>query len=206
MHAARTAPREELIPAVVEHRGRRALSAAERAVIFLDVDGVLNRFPGLGSVPRRADEFDDFRTARCNGFPITFSAKMGQRLERLDAQIVWATTWEHDDLANKEIAPLFGWPRLPVLHRGDHDERAGRFGWWKASAVQAYLEEHPRPFVWIDDDLAASVAGGDVAWLATCEQPRLLVSPELGLLPSQLDEIERFLDELGCAPPSDPAG
>ncbi|MHB1599687.1 MAG: HAD domain-containing protein [Acidimicrobiales bacterium] len=170
---------------------------SQRPLILLDVDYVVNRFPPLETLPRRDDEFEDLRETRASGFPITYSPEMGRRLAALEGDIYWLTTWEAGGLANAEIAPIFGWDPLPTIARADHDEKAGWDGWWKSSAAQEIVTQHRRPFVWLDDELQAARKHGQIAWLRRCDVPHLLISPELGLLPRHLDEIETWIRSLG---------
>lgn len=156
-----------------------------RPVLLLDVDGVLNRLKDLAD----KEGFDDFDTAICNGrFTIRYSRRMGERLAALEADIVWLTTWEND--ANEWIGPLFGWPELPFIERGGHDARNR---WWKSSAAELYLAEHPRSLIWIDDDLAEGM--GFAPWLSTYEPGRLLIAPypTRGLLPRHLEQVEAWI-------------
>lgn len=162
-------------------------------MILLDVDGVVNRFPALARLPRHRDEFADLCETKVAGFPIIYSPEMGRRLAALEADIHWLSTWEGGDMANRYIAPLFGWEPLPTIARADHDKRAGAFGWWKSSAAKEVVARHPRPFVWLDDELDAAMEHNQIAWLRRCELPHLLISPELGLLPRHLDEIEAWI-------------
>ena len=64
---------------------------AQRPMIFLDVDHVVNRFPSLGKLPRRDEEFDDLRETRAAGFPITYSIAMGRRLAALEGAVSCST-------------------------------------------------------------------------------------------------------------------
>jgi hypothetical protein len=162
--------------------------AGPRPVVLLGVDGVLNV---VGAAVPGPDTFTDFRRTRCMGFRIMYSPEMGRRLGALDADIMWLTTWRED--ANVWIAPLFGWPEHEVLDGEDGDGA----GWWKSDAAHGYVEEHQRPFVGLDDDLGAAKRLGEVEWLAGCAVPHLCISPstEVGLRPSHLDLIERFVAE-----------
>ena len=137
-----------------------APASAPRSVrphLFLDVDGVLNVFErDLGS---DAEMFDDFVQHDVDfdvvagyhrSVAVWLSPAMGARIARLAVDTQWVTTWEHR--ANSAIGPLCGLPRdLPVLLHGETDEE-----WdldWKFLAVRRVIEDDPRPFVWIDDDL-----------------------------------------------------
>lgn len=169
-----------------------------RPVLLLDVDGVLNK------VGTRADlqgtEFKDFRSKECNGYEIKHSLEMGERIDALDCDIVWLTTWEHD--ANAFIGPLFGWGERPVIASGDTWYRRG---WWKSRVLQEFMYHDPRPFIWLDDDLADAVRKDEVDWLDRFDQPRLLISPltTQGLLPEHLDWVEAFLVDHTFQPPSE---
>ncbi len=173
--------------------------------LFLDVDGVLNAFEL--DLSAEGDGFDDFASHEVefefeDGHPRTFvvclSSTMGARLARLAADIRWATTWEHR--ADSAIAPLCGLPRgLPVLTPRDEDEE-----WdldWKFLEVRRSVERDPRPFVWIDDDIDYFRDGRLTAreWAASISLPNLLIAPdaESGLLPQQLDAVEKFVRRHG---------
>ena len=162
-----------------------------RIAVLLDVGGVLNRIPPIDRTPVEANEFQDFRLTARQGFPISYSPEMGRRLAGLDADIIWLTTWEAGDLVNKEIAPLFGWGPLPVIPRADHDNRGS--WWWKSSAAEEFLLADPRPYVWLDDDLFDAERMGAIKWVESFNQPRLLISPKMGLTPSHLDQIEKWV-------------
>lgn len=161
----------------------------DRPVVLLDVDGVLNAFPAT-LYPQGTEGFQDFRSKPCNGYEICYSPQMGERLISLDADFVWLTTWEHR--ANEFIGPLFGWDAFPVLEGG---EEWYRRGWWKTTVAEKFIRKNPRPFIWIDDDLASEAWNIGIDWVRDQSAPFHTVSPltVTGLLPSQLDEIEDFI-------------
>lgn len=179
---------------------------SDRPVLFLDVDGVLNavmdstrrRSPTAAGDERLDPSFRDWRRDRRRNFRITYSIEMGRRIGALGVDIFWLTTWL--DHANSEIAPLFGWDPLPVLGFPEYLADTGP-GWWKSAAAAAFVAEHQRPFIWIDDDLAWSLDRGDVEWLRTCEVPNLCISPHpgRGILPRHLDQIEAWIAERKAA-------
>lgn len=166
-------------------------SFVTRPALFLDVDGVLNAFNVKGS---RGRAFPSFQEAKCNGFRIMYSLEMGNRLAALDVDIFWLTTWEIDDLCNKEIGPLFGWEPLPVIDRGEYDQPGQ---WWKSSAARDFIKGDNRPFIWLDDDLADAETLKEIEWVKDCGVPNLLISPNpwIGLTPRQIDKVEAFIGE-----------
>lgn len=122
----------------------------ERPLILLDVDGVLNPF--------RRPSPDWFKT-KCSvdGRSYNVILHPGHGAKLLDlaaatgAELVWATTWEHD--ANTEIGPKIGLPELPVIdvdrdHQHLHLRDLVRH---KTPHVADWVKG--RPFVWFDDYL-----------------------------------------------------
>ncbi len=173
--------------------------------LFLDVDGVLNVFEkDLGADAEMFDDFDlhnvdfDVVAGYHRSVAVWLSPAMGARIAQLAVDTHWVTTWEHR--ANSAIAPLCGLARdLPVLTHGDHDEE-----WdldWKFIAVRKVVEQDPRPFVWIDDDIDFLRDDGLTPreWADGISVPSLLIAPDTrtGLLPRQLDAVEEFLRQHG---------
>jgi hypothetical protein len=76
-------------------------SDTELPTLFLDVDGVLNAFQ-LDPTLATFDDFEDQEVMvdEGNGFrmilDLCLSRSMGKRIGALSAEIVWATTWEHN--------------------------------------------------------------------------------------------------------------
>lgn len=135
-------------------RGRGSASTG-RVLVLLDVDGPLNPYGAKPS--RRPDGYTTHRL-RPHGFerarkPLRVWLHPGHGRLLLafaaehDADLVWATTWEHD--ANTMIGPVIGLPELPVIKFGDHP---GTVQGWKFPAVARYATG--RPIVWFDDDFA----------------------------------------------------
>jgi hypothetical protein len=174
---------------------------SEHPLLFLDVDGVLNAFDFDSSLA----SFDDFEEHEVmldegNGFrmnlDLCLSQSMGERIGALSAEIVWATTWEHN--ADSIVAPLCGLPRsLRVLTRPRSTTRMD--GAWKFDEVRHVVTDDMRPFVWIDDDIDAFRLGPQSArrWAAGLPVQNLLISPDprTGLTRGHLETIEEFLDQ-----------
>ena len=121
-----------------------------RAILAVDVDGVLNAVSG-GKPP------DGWHDTKAHGFRIRYNPGHGRRLlaiaKETGAELTWCTTWE--ELANEHIAPLVGLPELPWVPM--EPGRAGlKFseyqpaGMTKATAMRVYAGE--RPFCWLDDE------------------------------------------------------
>jgi hypothetical protein len=177
----------------------------ERPYLFLDVDGVLNvleKFLG-----RHDEMYDDFAehivpfetvSGYMRSVPVWLSPAMAARVADLPADIHWVTTWGHR--AGSSIAPRCGLPRdLPVLTR-----EPGAEEWdldWKFVAVRKAVEEAPRPFVWIDDDIDFFQDGSltPQAWAESLAQPSLLIAPKAGtgLTARHFDQVDEFLREHG---------
>lgn len=179
--------------------------------LFLDVDGVLTVFEK--DVGRDAEMFEDFAhhdvpfdvvAGYRRSVSVWLSPSMGARIARLPADIRWVTTWEHR--AGSAIALRCGLPRdLPVLSRDDGGEE-----WeldWKFLAVRTAVDEDPRPFVWIDDDIDFLQDGSLTprAWADGLAFPSLLIAPAggTGLLARHLDLVEEFLRQHGIDPEAD---
>ncbi len=185
-----------------------SLPRSRRPYLFLDVDGVLNVFEK--DVGADVEMFDDFAMHEVpfevvagyrRSVAVWLSSSMGGRIAQLDVDIHWVTTWEHR--AGSDIAPRCGLPRdLPVLTRIDHGEE-----WdlsWKFLAVRRAVEEDPRPFVWIDDDIdfLEDVSVTPRTWADSISVPSLLIAPDArtGLLPRHLDAVDEFVRQHGGDP------
>ena len=124
----------------------------DRPLLFLDVDGTLLPLGGppvaaTAPAPSSAD----------NPLLARIDRRVGRELSSLPCDPVWATTWMSD--ANDVIAPLLGWPVLPVVRWPDADD-AGPQHWTTAPRV-AWAAG--RTFVWVDDE----ITDVDRAWVAT---------------------------------------
>jgi hypothetical protein len=162
-----------------------------RPLILLDVDGPLNPFaapacarpPGFVEHAIRLSRWDRRKVLRLWLNP-THGPDLCALAERADAQLAWATTWEHR--ANTVIAPVIGLPNLPVIDVGGAGES------WKFPAVARYAGD--RPLVWLDDDFDLFPAARD-HFLAGRRAPTelLRVDPRLGLSGEDLHAVELWL-------------
>lgn len=172
-----------------------------RPLVALDVDGPLNPY---AQKPHRRDElplpYKTLRLRPCGWerapkpLRVWLSERHGPMLCRFavehGADLVWATTWEHD--ANRMIGPAVGLPELPVVEFGGHP---GTVKGWKYPAVAAYADG--RPLVWFDDDFQAVDHAQAKDRFLTVRRgvPTLLhhIDPRLGITQDDLDEAGRWL-------------
>lgn len=132
-----------------------------------------------------------------DGFNVWLNPAIGAALLALagscDAEIVWATTWNHD--ANTFIAPNVGLPSdLPMLELPDinsTDPWIGRPTTWKLPTVAGWAAQHPdHRIVWFEDDLCS-----DARDWSKDHGNTLLVqpSPNHGITRKHLDTVDAFL-------------
>ncbi len=159
--------------------------AAQRPLLFLDVDGPLIPFGAAEPYPRFGP--DPGRDG--NPLLARLDPAHGPRLAALPCDLVWATTWLAD--ANDAIAPRLGLPPLAVVdwpEPSDLDEHAGTH--WKTPAVVDYAAG--RPFVWVDDE----ITNADRTWVrAHHPGPALLhqVDPRVGLTAADYASVGGWL-------------
>jgi hypothetical protein len=116
-------------------------------VIFLDIDGVLNK---LGTKERC--------TNGCVGISPDLCANLNRILEETGAKIVISSTWRHSPTALEYLWDKMGKTarqrcigKTPNL---DYEENGIWIGHTRGQEIRAWLESHPtvKNFVIIDDD------------------------------------------------------
>jgi hypothetical protein len=137
--------------------------AAERPILFLDVDGVLSIF-GFDAGARLPAPF-----SWIDGIAHCIPPQSGPLLEELHPrfEIVWATGWE--EKANEYLPHILGlsFRELPSLTFDGQAEFGSSH--WKLGPIEEYAGD--RPVAWIDDNL------GDACqlWARGRRAPTLLV-------------------------------
>lgn len=163
---------------------------AEKPFLFIDIDGVLNRYRAAGPQfaamvhhigPSNAEPSFTYRMVLdpANGPKLLAMAEV--------FDLAWGTTWEHD--ANLLISPIVGLPTdLPVAVTALAECS-------KAPGVARLAGG--RPFVRLDDDLDTY----DRALLADYPAPWLIVDvdPNAGLSDDDLAQARRFAQALSGA-------
>ncbi|MGA5038295.1 HAD domain-containing protein [Streptomyces capoamus] len=164
-------------------------SAAERPLLFLDVDGPLIPFGASYGSSTSLDQ----------GNPLLdrLDPGIGSRLLALGCSLVWATTWAED--ANEAVAPRLGLPELPVVEwpdAGPDDTPRGLH--WKTRPLVEWADG--RPFIWVDDEISAM----DRLWVdARHPGPSLLhrVDPAQGLTDADFSALGAWLGARRPWPP-----
>ncbi len=184
---------------------------AEKGLLLLDVDGVLNPFAAKPTARPRGYRTYRYTTdrrfysgpnaRRHQGLRIWLHPAHGAQLRALAAEaglaLAWATTWLHD--ANTYVGPAIGLPPIPVVEFPEADLAPDESGWtswtptggWKWPAVAAYAAG--RPLAWLDDDHDLPGFANARAEFDRVRQgvPTFLchVDPRKGLLPDHLRQV-----------------
>ncbi|WP_051854173.1 MULTISPECIES: hypothetical protein [unclassified Streptomyces] len=163
-------------------------SAAERPILFLDVDGPLIPF-GMSSSRLQAPASDS-QVSLDQGNPLfgRLEPGLGPRLTALGCHLVWASTWMEE--ANQAVAPRIGLPRLPAVEWPDAHAGSPRGLHWKTRHLVEWANR--RPFIWVDVEISAV----DRLWVAAQHPgPSLLhrVDPTKGLVDADFSAHAEWL-------------
>ncbi|MBT1162880.1 hypothetical protein [Bifidobacterium sp. SO1] len=135
------------------------------------------------------------RFARLGTFRILWSDELVQRLDALDAEILWLSTWQpHTDLLNQHLG--VNWETIKW-----YDPITDAFRYTgKRRTVLGYVKTG-RPIIWIDDEETTYEAGLAVSSKQP-SAPVLGVGPDarIGISRPQLELIERFVADTPVKP------
>jgi hypothetical protein len=129
--------------------------------------------------------------------PVLVSRRLAQRLDGLDrlpgVQCWWLTSWSAEMRAGMTGFPGAGWP---VIAEPDTFAAHDR-GWWKLTAVEAWLDQHPEigSVAWCDDHIRGGRPTAIRRRLNALGMPEaLLIAPNtaVGLTPADLGKLERW--------------
>ncbi|UXY24890.1 hypothetical protein N8I84_41315 (plasmid) [Streptomyces cynarae] len=164
-------------------------SAAERPILFLDVDGPLIPFGSSSSRLQGPASGSEVSLDEGNPLLGRLDAGLGPRLMALGCHLVWASTWMEE--ANEVVAPRIGLPKLPVVEWPDAcAEGSPRGLHWKTRRLVEWA--NGRPFIWVDDE----ISGMDRFWVAAQHPgPSLLhrVDPAKGLVDADFCALAGWL-------------
>lgn len=164
------------------------MSECAKPLLFLDVDGVLDRFAersGTVDIPGRVKT----PCITANGWRTVFLSEAADpnrmRLLAGSFDLVWATTMEEH--ANTMVSPIMGLGELPFVTEGVTHEGS------KVPSILDYADD--RPFAWVDDDVlpweVSDVTSGNAA-------PVLVISPDpqVGLTGAIVTQLLAWADAL----------
>ena len=178
---------------------------AQRPLLLLDIDGVLNAFAAWRLVQGPVDRdglhvppSDGYRVARANGWNLLIPAEAPRWVARMEAHldIVWSTMWAAN--AVEHFAPIAGfgstwdWIDFTAHAEGLLGERWGvGVGDHKHAGIVATVGN--RPAAVIDDDLAPITR----VWASTREDegiPTMTLKPDpaVGLTEAHVDAVVEF--------------
>lgn len=156
-----------------------------RARLYLDVDGVLN-----ADMPYGWDKEQRHQAKVC-GYTIRWAGDLIERINALDVDIWWATTWRSSAVEYLEYhIPI---KSVGVIHPGLNPDAP--LIWpsiaWKTEAILMHQAESPSRFIHADDEIY------DVeSWASTVfDIGGLPICPESwrGLSPKELERMENYL-------------
>jgi hypothetical protein len=160
-----------------------------RPLLLLDIDGPLNPFAAKADAKPPGYHEHKFKLpgwSRRHPLRMWLNPTHGQSLLAAagPAQLVWATTWEHQ--ANTMVGPAIGLPNLPVIQFGETGPA------WKYPAVAAYAQN--RPLIWLDDDfdMYPTARAEFLASRGELLTTLIPVNPRTGLTDSHFAEIQQF--------------
>jgi len=159
--------------------------AADRPLVFLDVDGPLIPFRAR-PVGRRIAVGHLVGSSGGNPLVGRLDPEDGRRLLALRCRLVWASTWMAD--ANEVIAPRLGLPPLPVVDFPEGEADPGLH--WKTVHLVRWAAG--RPFVWLDDETTEA----DRRWVRDHHPGRALVhrvDPLVGLTDRDFARVRQWL-------------
>ncbi len=163
-----------------------------RPLLLLDVDGPLNpwaaKTPPAGYAEYRWRLSRWSRKTQHAWLNPAHGPALRELAGRLDAELVWATSWEHR--ANVTVGPVLGLPELPVIGFRAYEGQPV----WKYAAVGRFAAG--RPVAWFDDDFALHRSAREAFLERRREVTALIaVDPAVGLTAEHLAAAEQAFSE-----------
>lgn len=169
-----------------------APSLAAPCVVVVDVDGVVS---GVHPANGQGAWGDEVTAGNVFG-PVLVSPTLCEHLDALaelpGVQARWLTSWSKEMRDAMQPFPGRTWPTI-----ADEDAGSGR-RWWKLTALEAWLEEHPEvtSACWLDDHLRSPARAASVRRrLALRQVDVLVVAPDtqVGLTPGDLARVQDWV-------------
>lgn len=132
------------------------------------------------------------------GLRVALKPSHGASLLALGAELLWATTWEHE--ANEWIGPHIGLPELPVITFPEPDYWNPERLYWKTKRIVQWMNDNRTgiPFLWLDDEITKR----DNMWIADFAAPgsiAMAISPKTGITDEHLEKIKEWINTGGAA-------
>lgn len=168
-----------------------------KPVILLDVDGPLNPYIGKAA-PEGYTEHKMHPASWVATKPLTvrLNPLHGPALMSLGAEVIWATTWEHD--ANEWIGPHIGLPTLEVIEWDKNRKWTNRSLYWKTPEIIEWMNENRpnTPFIWIDDECTRKDRN-ELAFHTDGLGTTLQISPKFGLRNEDFAKLKEWMTKNG---------
>lgn len=165
---------------------------ADRPLLLLDVDGVLNPYRGDHQWLRIWGYRSEALSLPSGIHQVWWKPAHGRLLlelvEETGVELAWVTAW--GGRANDLLSPRLGLPVLPVVEFDRHDVL------WKFAAVFDFADG--RPLAWLDDEFGVHPSGTDWFRHVRGDAPTLLhdVQPLTGLIRPDVAAVRAWASSL----------
>lgn len=164
-----------------------------KPLILLDVDGPLNPYAAK-TTPEgyTAHKMHPASWVATTPLTVRLNPLHGPALMSLGAEVIWATTWEHD--ANEWIGPHIGLPELEVIEWDTNRKWTNRNLYWKTPEIIEWAKiNYPNnPFIWIDDECTRRDRN-EIAFHTDGLGTTLQISPKFGLRDTDFAKLQKWM-------------
>lgn len=174
------------------------MTETSRAVLYLDIDGVVNAEMPQGWGPSQMG----YAVGDGRRYRMRWGRDLIAALNELDLDIIVASTWRQ--WGETEVFPLMGLKAPVYVLHPDLDPGAGLI-WpsidWKMQAIRQHQALHPSPFVHIDDEIVH-----EQFWPRVVEDMGgLAIGPygHIGITRTHIAQIQTYLASRGITNDAD---